>query len=205
MSFFIISLKSSFIYRSSVIFSIIGSLFSMLLTIALWTFVFQHDPEKIKYMITYAILSSIIGMCYSSGMSNAIAGKVTGGAFAIDLIRPVNFILMHYYQLLGGICSSFIMRGIPVIAVFTPLLIMNANFNSPLHILCAIIAIILGHFMYIILFSLIGFMAFVFLEIWPFNRLLDNTIRFLSGMARNISKRASVSVYVFIPYTTINW
>ena len=97
-------------------------------------------------MITYALLSNIIRMFYSSGMSGAISGKVASGAFAIDLIRPVNFISMHYYQLLGGMCSSFIMRGIPVMAVFMPLLVTNASFNSPLYIICAIIAIVFGHF-----------------------------------------------------------
>lgn len=181
MSFALISFKNSFVYRSSVIFSVIGSIFTMLITIALWTFVYQHEADMISYMITYTILSSIIGMLYSGGMSGAISDKVTSGAFAIDLIRPVNFIAMHYYQLLGGMCSSFIMRGLPVIIIFFPLLVMNATLNAPIYLVCAIIAVVLGHFMYIIIYSLIGFMAFTFLEIWPFNRLMNDTIRFLSG------------------------
>ena len=89
MSFFYISFKNSFVYRSSVIFSISGSIFTMLITIALWTFVYQHDIDKIRYMITYVIFSNIIRLFYSGAMSDAIAGKVTSGAFAIDLIRPL--------------------------------------------------------------------------------------------------------------------
>jgi ABC-2 type transport system permease protein len=181
MSFFLTSFKNSFVYRSSVIFNIIGSVCWILISIALWTFVYQHNPDKISYMISYVILSNIIGMFYTNGMSSAIAGKVTSGAFAIDLIRPVNFISTQYFQLLGRTCSSLIMRGMPIIIIFMPLLSRNAGFNSPIYILCAVISVVLGHFLYIIIYSLIGFMAFTFLEIWPFNRLMDDTIRFLSG------------------------
>ena len=181
MSFIKIAFKNSFVYRPSVIFNIIGSVFSMLITMALWVFVYQHESNMISYMIAYTIFSRIIGMFYSGGMSDAIAGKVTSGAFSIDLIRPVNFIGMHYFQLLGSMFSSLIMRGIPVITIFLPLLIANASINNPICILFSIITVVLGHFMYIIIYSLIGFMAFSFLEIWPFNRLMNDTIRFLSG------------------------
>lgn len=181
MSYFLISFKNSFVYRFSVIFSIISSVFAMLVAIALWTFVYRNDVNKINYMITYVILSGIISLFYSGEMSDAIAEKVTTGAFAIDLIRPVNFISMHYFQLLGRICSSLIMRGIPLVLSFMPLLIMNASINSFFYVICALIAIVLGHFMYILIYSLIGFMAFTFFEIWPFNRLMNDTIRFLSG------------------------
>ena len=181
MSFFVISFKNAFVYRASVIFSIIGSVFTMLISIALWTFVYKHDATKISYMIAYVILSGIISLFYSGGMSDTIAGKVTSGAFAIDLIRPINYISMHYFQLLGGMCSSLIMRGIPVIVAFMPLLIVNASFNSFINIIYALVAILLGHILYIIIYSLIGFMAFSFLEILPFNRLMNDTIRFLSG------------------------
>ena len=181
MSFFLISFKNSFVYRSSAIFSIIGSVFTMLISMALWTFVYQYDMDKISYMITYVILSNIIRLFYSGGMSDAIAGKVTSGAFAIDLIRPINFISVQYYQILGGMCSSFILRGIPVILFFLPLLFKNALINSFTHVLFAFLAIIIGHFMYILIYSLIGFSAFTFFEVWPFNRLMNDTIRFLSG------------------------
>jgi ABC-2 type transport system permease protein len=93
----------------------------------------------------------------------------------------VNFIAMHYYQLLGGMIASFILRGLPVILIFLPLLWMHAALSAPLYIAYALAAVVLGHFMYIIMYAIIGFMAFTFLEIWPFNRLMNDTIRFLSG------------------------
>ncbi len=181
MSYFLISFKNSIVYRSSVIFSIIGSIIWMLISMALWTFVYQHDTDQIHYMITYVILSQIIGMFYSGGMSDAIAGKVHSGDFALDLIRPVNFLAIEYNRLLGAICSSILLRGIPVVLVFLPELIRNAQFNSAGHVVCAVFAVMLSHFLYIVIYSLIGFMAFTFFEVWPFNRLMNDTIRLLSG------------------------
>ncbi len=181
MSYFLISFKNSIVYRSSVFFSIIGSIIWMLISMALWTFVYQHDATQIQYMITYVILSQIIGMFYSGGMSDAIAGKVHSGDFALDLIRPVNFLAIEYNRLLGTICSSILLRGIPVALVFLPVLIQNAHFNSIGYVICAVLAVILSHFLYIVIYSLIGFMSFTFFEVWPFNRLMNDTIRLLSG------------------------
>lgn len=181
MDFFKIAFKNSFVYRSSIIFSVLGSIFNILLILALWVFVYQYDNGKISYMITYTILSNCIGLFYSNKIGYAIARQVISGDFALALIKPVNFLAMHYYQMLGNICSSFLMRGLSIIAIFMPLLIANAAFNSPAYILFALIAVVLGHILYTILYALIGFMAFTFLEIWPFARLMDDTIRFLSG------------------------
>lgn len=181
MSYFLMSFKNSIVYRSSVIFSIIGSIIWMLISMALWTFVYQHDAAQIHYMITYVILSQIIGMFYSGGMSDAIAGKVHSGDFALDLIRPVNFLVIEYGRLLGTICSSILLRGIPVVLVFLPVLIRNAPFHSVGYIACAVLAVILSHFLYIVIYSLIGFMSFTLFEVWPFNRLMNDTIRLLSG------------------------
>lgn len=181
MSYFFISFKNSIVYRSGVIFSIIGSIIWMLISMALWTFVYQHDASQIEYMITYVILSQIIGMFYSGGMSDAIAGKVHSGDFALDLIRPVNFLAIEYSRLLGTVCSTVLLRGVPVVLVFLPVLIQNARFNSVGHILCAVLAVMLSHILYIVIYSLIGFMSFTFFEVWPFNRLMNDTIRLLSG------------------------
>ncbi len=181
MSYFLISFKNSVVYRFSVVFSIIGSIIWMLISMALWTFVYQHNADQIHYMITYVILSQMIGMFYSGGMSDAITGKVHSGDFALDLIRPVDFLAMEYTRLLGTICSSILLRGIPVVLVFLPVLIRNAQFNGIGYVLCAVFAVLCSHVLYIVIYSLIGFMAFTFFEVWPFNRLMNDTIRLLSG------------------------
>ena len=181
MHFFTISFKNSLVYRSSVLFRIIGSIFFVFVQIALWTFIFKHDDEMTKYMISYVILSNIIGLFYSDQIRGEIGGKVSSGMFAIDLIRPVNIITMSYQRTLGSLASKIILSGIPVILVFMPLLINSFSTTMPINILYAFIAVVLGHYINMLLYSLIGFMSFIFLQAGWVSRIVGDTIRFFSG------------------------
>lgn len=181
MCFFFISFKKVLNYRSSVIFSILGSIISIYIQIALWRFVFRYDYEKTSYMVTYVILSNIINLFYSDGMCNIISEKIQKGTFATDLIRPINILKMYYFEVLGENCAFFLLRGIPIITIFFPIICRYINLSENLRIVYAIIAIICGHALYTILFSIIGLLSFTFIEIWSFSRIVKDTIRFLSG------------------------
>ena len=45
----------------------------------------------------------------------------------------------------------------------------------------ALVALVLGHILYLLMYSLIGFSAFILIEIWPINRLVNDTSRLLAG------------------------
>ena len=176
-----ISLKNAFTYRSSVLFSIIGSAFNILVLIALWKYIYSYDTEMMNYMILYVIISNTIGMFYSENMCEQIGGKVANGSFALELIRPVNFIYLGYMRMVGNIIANVSMRGIPVMLLFSPLIISNAGMVRWEMLGLFAVVVILGHFLFTILYALIGFMAFICFEVWTFQRLLRDTIRFLSG------------------------
>ena len=178
MEFFIMSFKNAFVYRSSVLFSIISSVFWVLVQIALWNFIYQGQSEMIGYMTAYVIVANIIGMFYSRDMMALIGGKVASGNFAYDLIRPINIVTMSYKTLLGTLASGLMLKALPQILIFMPVLLRSVVFSN---FIPCLTAIVLGHFLYVLLYSLLGFLAFIVIEIWPFRRLLDDTIRFVSG------------------------
>jgi len=166
------------VYRWSVLFSIVGSVLYIAISLMLWRFLYQDRPEMISYMTKYTIMSNIIAMFYTRGIAYSIGGKVSSGAFVTDLIRPINIFTMSWQMELAGICSSFLLRGLPVILVYSPFLIMNAGYyNIP----AVLFAVALGHILFLLIYSLLGFSAFILIEIWPFGRLLDDTIRLLAG------------------------
>lgn len=178
---FLISYRSQFVYQGSVISQVVGSIFQILLTMALWGYVYHYDSEMQKYMILYVITSNVIRMFYSGDMSYEISSKIADGSLAIELIRPVNFIWLSYLKMLGRICAGFVMRGIPVIICFLPLIFENKDhikWNAVPFFCCVVL---MGHVLYALLYTLIGFIAFLCFEVWAFERLLDDTIRFLSG------------------------
>jgi len=176
-----VTLKKAFNYRSSVIFNIIGSVFSILISMALWKYVYSYDVDKMNYMIIYVIISNIIGMFYSKAMIGEIGGKVFDGSFALELIRPVNFVYISYMRMLGDILANVIMRGLTVIAIFLPVIISRADLIRYEMLGLFVFTVMLGHFLFTVLFALLGYMAFICIEIWPFRRLMEDTIRFLSG------------------------
>ena len=178
MHFFSISFKNSLVYRWSVLFSIIGSILFIAINIMLWRFLYQNNPDMVSYMTRYTIFSNIIAMFYTRGIANRIGDKVSSGAFVTDLIKPVNIFSMSWQMELAGIASNFLLRGLPVIIVYIPLLVINTGYyNIP----AVILAIILGHLLFLLIYSVLGFSAFILIEIWPFGRLLDDTIRLLAG------------------------
>ncbi len=178
MSFFKITLKISLVYRWSVVFQIIGSILFIALSILLWRFLYQGTPTMISYMTKYTIVSNILSMFYARGIAQQIGDKVVSGSFVTDLIRPVNLFSMSWQMELANICSSFLLKGLPILIIYSPFLIVNASYyNIP----TVILVIILGHILFLLIYALIGFLAFILIEIWPFGRLLDDTIRLLAG------------------------
>ena len=178
MHFFIISLKNSLVYRWSVLFSIFGAVLYIAICLMLWRFLYRDAPDMVSYMTKYTIVSNVIGMFYARGIAGRIGGKVSSGAFVTDLIRPVNIFSMSWQMELAEICSSFILNGLPVIMAYSPFLVMNAGYyNIP----AVILAIALGDVLFMLIYALLGFSAFILIEIWPFGRLLDDTIRLLAG------------------------
>lgn len=178
MEFIKISIKNLFVYRSSVFFSIIGSIIWVFVQITLWSYVYQSNTEELEYMTVYVIFSSLFTLIYSKDMAQLIGGKVSSGNFVYDLLRPTNLIILSYESLLGRLISNIAIKGIPQILIFLPILIRSAPYYNIPYVLCSLI---IGHLLYVILYSLIGLLAFLVIEIWPFIRLLDDTIRFLSG------------------------
>jgi ABC-2 type transport system permease protein len=176
--FFKISLKNSMVYRWSVLFSIAGSVLYIAICLMLWRFLYRNTPDMVSYMTKYTIISNIIGMFYAGGIAYRIGGKVSSGAFVTDLIRPINMFSMSWQMEFAEICTSFLLRGLPVILVYCPFLIMNAGYYN---IFAVMLAVILGHVLFMLIYALLGFSAFILIEIWPFGRLLDDTIRLLAG------------------------
>jgi ABC-2 type transport system permease protein len=148
------------------------------INLTLWRFLYQGDTAKVLYMTKYTITSHIIAMFYMRGITERIASKVLSGAFVTDLIKPINFFFMSWQMEFASTASMFVLRGLPLIAIYCPFMISDrVYFNIP----WAVFAVVLGHVLFSLIYSLLGFSAFILITVWPFTRLLDDTIRLFSG------------------------
>ncbi|NJD03806.1 MAG: ABC transporter permease [Ruminiclostridium sp.] len=178
MYYFKTTFKNSLVYRWSVFFSVGRLVLLIAINIMLWRVLYQNNITMISYMTRYTIISNIIMMFYSRGVHMRLAEKVTSGDFAIDLIRPVNLFFMFWQIEVSGIISNLLLCGLPVIVIYFPFIIGDTEYYN---VLLVIIAVVLGHILFFMIYYLLGLTAFIIIEIEPIGRLLDDTIRLMAG------------------------
>ena len=177
--FFKISFKNSFAYRTSVVIGIIGAVFAILVQIALWSFVFSKSSEMIHYMVSYVVVSTIIGQVYSTFISDKITEKIANGDFSLDLIKPISFIFSNWAVSLGNTAANIFIRCIPIILIFGPFSFFSGL--NVINIFLFFIILVFGYIIITLLNIMVGYSAFIFIETWPYSRLVNDTVRFFSG------------------------
>ena len=83
-----------------------------------------------------------------------------------------------YLKSLGEILAQIFLQVLPLFIFFFPMiwpLTQWKNFG-----IC-IIALFFGHILFSLIYMIIGFTSFIFIESWAFRRLMDDTIHFISG------------------------
>jgi ABC-2 type transport system permease protein len=176
---FRISFKSSFAYRSAILTGIAGSVFTVIAQIAVWMFVFRRDAAMVGYMTRYVVVSQALGMLLDNNVTRRIGARVASGDFAIDLIKPASSVAALWSASFGETAAELLTRALPVLLAFSPAL-FGAGIPAarlPLFLLLSVLALVLASLMFVLL----GYLSFVVLEVWPFVRLLNDTIRLLAG------------------------
>ena len=174
----IIGIKKQFAYRTEVIFALFTSVLSILVQIALWRYLYQEDNNMMLYMVGYVICTKIIAEFYSNRIYYLLSDKIQSGDFVMDLLRPTNVLWLSYLRALGEIIAQVVLRVIPLGLMFWPILHRMITYRN---FLCFLVALLFGHILFILIYAIIGFSSFVFVESWSLRRLMDDTILFISG------------------------
>jgi ABC-2 type transport system permease protein len=178
-AFFRISFKNTLAYRSTVIISTFGAISVVITQMALWMYVFQSNLEMSQYMMKYVVISSLLSIFLANNISNLIGGKVMTGDFVMELLKPVNPLVTFWSTALGTNIARLLNRGVPLALLFSPYL-MNLDIDFQ-RFLCFVLACLISYVLSNIIYMLIGCLAFVLFEVWPYVRLVDDTIKFFSG------------------------
>lgn len=181
MAFFIVAFKSRIIYRNSALFAMAGSIMEIGIKLALWIYLYRDSREMTEYMIMYTVLSNVISLFYLNRIAQLIGDKITDGSITVDLMKPCPFLYANYMQCLGNLAADFLLKGLPIILFFGFFLVRYADQIIVKQIPAALLAVVMGHFLYMLIFTVIGMSAMVFLEIWAIQRIIRDVIQFLSG------------------------
>ena len=202
MAFLIVSFKSRITYRSSSLFATAGSIIDIFVKLALWTYLYRNSREMTEYMIMYTVLSNIISLFYINKIAQLIGDKIVDGSITTDLIKPYHFILSNYMQCLGELLANFLLKGLPIILVFSVSICKRADSIVMRQLPAALLAIVMGHFLYVLIFIIIGMSAMAFLEIWAIQRIIRDIIQFLSGafIPLSLFPDALYRINLFLPF-----
>lgn len=150
----------------------------ILITVYLWKFLYKGNEEMTLYMIQYTVLSYIIGLFYTKEIAVSFGKKIRDGSLSIDLLRPLNIVVLSWQKEFAGIIANFLMQGFPTICFFMFYLCkIQLGWNTVLGCL----AVILGHILYFLIFLLLGLCAIIATDIEFYNRILNDTIQLLAG------------------------
>lgn len=158
-----------------------GSIMEIGIKLALWIYLYRDSREMTEYMIMYTVLSNVISLFYLNRIAQLIGDKITDGSITVDLMKPCPFLYANYMQCLGNLAADFLLKGLPIILFFGFFLVRYADQIIVKQIPAALLAVVMGHFLYMLIFTVIGMSAMVFLEIWAIQRIIRDVIQFLSG------------------------
>lgn len=202
MAFLIVSFKSRITYRSSALFATAGSIIDIFVKLALWTYLYRNSREMTEYMIMYTVMSNVISLFYIDKIAKLIGDKIIDGSITTDLMKPYHFIFANYMQCLGEILANFLLKGLSIILVFSVSLYKYADSIVVKQLPAALLAIVMGHFLYVLIFIIIGMSAMAFLEIWAIQRIIRDIIQFLSGafIPLSLFPDALYRINLFLPF-----
>lgn len=179
INFIVISFKRVFAYRFSVISGLIGSLISIFAQFALWSYIFRGNSKMTEYMLVYVVISRILKQLYENNISLMISQRVLKGDYTYDLLKPIRPIYGYLGMGIGQNLGQFSINGLVILISLGSFLRGIALDSTMLFLVLSniVLSIALVNLMY----ALIGYVAFVTTEVWPFVRILNDSIKLLSG------------------------
>lgn len=109
-------------FRSEIVFGIIGSLLRILIQISIWTALLAGGSVQnitLSDMVTFTILSFVVGLFTWTDLARVLGRKVKSGTIAIDLVRPINLKLFLVSEDISQHFFTLLSSGIPVVIIAT--------------------------------------------------------------------------------------
>ena len=179
-----LSIITSLAYQFEVFASTISNFVLLLTTVFIWKTAYRGVGTVAgvneSQMITYAILSALLGALYSSRVQSNIYGKVRQGQIAVDFIRPLDPMLQWLFEDIGASIAAMGMYLVPllvasVLFVKAPLPVSAAAFGLFL------VSSTLTYGILWIMSGLMGCMAFWVTDLGNLGVVKDNIVRVFSG------------------------
>lgn len=131
-------------------------------------------------MITYTVISTLMGSLFYMGVEDRIADSVKSGSIATDMIKPVNLFGMYLAEDMGNLVICFFRSTIPLFIVGI-LVFGLPHPASAEHFLIFLLSFILGYGINWTFSALFAMISFTAIDLGPAFSVKYHFVNMLSG------------------------
>jgi ABC-2 type transport system permease protein len=181
------SFQAQTIYRMNTIIRFFSSLMFIFIQVSIWRALYSNKAVvlaqsltvSLDEMITYVIISTVISVFIYSIAIPKMGQRVQTGDIAMDLIKPISLRASIFSETLGH--NTF-----RILFELTPLLVFSYfvfGFSRPQwgFLLLFIVSLLGAAILFFLITYIIGMLAFWYIKIRHFERMLYDSLRLLSG------------------------
>lgn len=156
----------------------------------IWKAIFTHSQDIEGYdlsdMVTYVCVGWIARSFYYNNIDREIAGQVTEGRIATELIKPIHYPLSHISQALGESTFRLILFSLPISAIAMLIFPLKLP-SSPTHLFLFLLSTFLSFLIFAEINFLVGLCALGMKSILALIRAKYFLVELLSGLLIPIS------------------
>ena len=198
-------------YRSNLIMAIIGKVIMVIVTYFLWNAIYTSSQEGVMKgftlheMLTYIMITFLIGVVTASDVGFMIATEVRSGAIAMNLIKPINYRRRMVASSIGQFIfmSTFLfLPGAIGITVYGVVHGVNITFGTTA---LFIVSIFLGFLINTYYSYMFGLLAFKFYSLWGVFQISNAIILLVSGALIPLTFFPQIfqKLFNFLPFSSI--
>ncbi|MDE7418281.1 MAG: ABC-2 family transporter protein [Lachnospiraceae bacterium] len=179
-----IRIQSALAYRFNVISTILIQCLLMFAMACFWKAAYG-GAEVVsgvgeQDMITYTIISVIMGNLMTMGVEGRIESSIRSGSVALDLLKPVSTYGIYLAEDLGDMVIAFFQVAVPLI------ILAAAMFGFPVpastgHFILFLLSFCIGYLINWLLAALLGMLAFRVISMGPIRNVKGFIMKLLSG------------------------
>jgi len=179
------NLLSSLAYRFEVFSSIITNFIVMFAGVFVWKAAYTGMPSSVegvneRQMVTYVIVSFLIGGLFDIGVAWIIGEKMREGTIVSDFIRPLNPFFCWLMEDIGRSLNALFLQFLPLLLIST----LVFGFSLPCSLGAAVLFIpscILSYFILWLIYAITGLLAFWIIDLRNMGNVTYIIISILSG------------------------
>lgn len=179
-----IRIQSALAYRFNVVSTILIQCLLMFAMACFWKAAYGGTGTVAgvgeQDMLTYTVISVIMGNLLTMGVEGRIESSVRNGNVALDMLKPVNIYGIYLAEDLGDMVVAFFQIAVPLLLLGTVMFGFPVP-ASAFHFVLFLVSFAIGYFINWMLAALLGMCAFKVISMGPMRNVKGFIMKLLSG------------------------